>query len=142
MPFWRSSVCCRAVSRKRCALAEVESHDVFRNLAVSMVQHKLGNPAASDAALQTLIDGFAWTAAYQVSEAYAYRGEMDKAFEWLEAAYGSATLAWCTRPWTRSCDRCTPIRAGGRSSAEWGWCEAVGPIRTRCMFALNWPYPV
>ena len=28
-----------------------------------------------------------WTAAYQIAEAYAHRGEADKAFEWLERAY-------------------------------------------------------
>ena len=69
------------------ALAENESHDVFRNLAVTMIQHKVGNAAASDAALKTLIDGFGWTAAFQIAEAYAFRGEVDKAYEWLEAAY-------------------------------------------------------
>ncbi len=69
------------------ALAGQESHDVFRNLAMSIIQHKLGNAAASNAALQTLIDGFAWTAAFQIAEAYALCGEVDKAFEWLETAY-------------------------------------------------------
>jgi TolB-like protein/class 3 adenylate cyclase/Tfp pilus assembly protein PilF len=70
------------------ALAEAESHDVFRNLALAMIHHAQGRAAESDAALQTLISGFGWTAAYQVAEAYAYRNEVDKAFEWLERAYG------------------------------------------------------
>ena len=52
-----------------------------------MIHHALGHPAESDAALQALIDGFGWTAAYQVAEVYAYRNEVDKAFEWLERAY-------------------------------------------------------
>jgi TolB-like protein/Tfp pilus assembly protein PilF len=69
------------------ALAAAESHDVFRNLAFAMIHHALGHPAESEAALQALIDGFGWTAAYQVAEAYAYRNEVDKAFEWLERAY-------------------------------------------------------
>jgi len=69
------------------ALAKAESHDVFRNLAFAMIHHSLGHPAESDTALQTLIDGFGWTAAFQVAEAYAYRGEVEKAYEWLEAAY-------------------------------------------------------
>src|SRR5207237_4029586 len=68
-------------------LAEAESHDVFRNLAFALIHHALGRPTESDAALQTLISGFGWTAAYQVAEAYAYRNEVDKAFEWLERAY-------------------------------------------------------
>jgi tetratricopeptide (TPR) repeat protein len=68
-------------------LAEAESHGVFRNLAFAMIHHALGHPAESDVALQAIIDEFAWTAAYQVAEAYAYRGEVEKAFEWLERAY-------------------------------------------------------
>jgi len=69
------------------AIAQAESHDVFRNLAFTMIHHALGHPVESDAALQALIDGFGWTAAYQVAEAHAYRHEVDKAFEWLERAY-------------------------------------------------------
>ncbi len=69
------------------SLAGAESHDVFRNLASAMIHHALGHAADSEAALQALIDGFGWTAAYQIAEAYAYRDEVDKAFEWLERAY-------------------------------------------------------
>ena len=40
----------------------------------------------SDAALAQLTATFADTAAYQVAEVYAYRGDKDQAFEWLELA--------------------------------------------------------
>jgi len=40
----------------------------------------------SDAALAQLTATFADTAAYQVAEVYAYRGDKDQAFEWLERA--------------------------------------------------------
>jgi TolB-like protein/tetratricopeptide (TPR) repeat protein len=69
------------------ALAQAESHDVFRNAALAMTHHAQGRPAESDAALRALIDGFAWTAAFQVAEVHAHRNEVDKAFEWLETAY-------------------------------------------------------
>jgi TolB-like protein/class 3 adenylate cyclase/Tfp pilus assembly protein PilF len=69
------------------ALAEAESHDVFRNVALAMIRHAQGRAAESDAALETLIDGFGWTAAYQVAEVHAYRGDVEKAFEWLERAF-------------------------------------------------------
>ena len=115
---WRSRACCRGAAEEALAIAQAESHDVFRNLAFAMIHHALGHPAESDAALQALIDEFGWTAAYQVAEAYAYRGEVDKAFEWLE------TSLRATRPRRRriqrrtsSCDRCTAIRAGSRSCA-------------------------
>jgi TolB-like protein len=40
----------------------------------------------SNAALAQLTETFADTAAYQVAEVYAYRGDKDQAFEWLERA--------------------------------------------------------
>jgi hypothetical protein len=40
----------------------------------------------SDAALTELTAKYAETAAYQIAEAYAYRGDKDRAFEWLERA--------------------------------------------------------
>jgi hypothetical protein len=52
-----------------------------------MIHHALGRPAESDAALKALIDGFGWTAAFQIAEVCAYRNEVGKAFEWLETAY-------------------------------------------------------
>jgi hypothetical protein len=40
----------------------------------------------SDAALNELIKNEAELAAFQIAEVYAYRGDKDKAFEWLERA--------------------------------------------------------
>jgi tetratricopeptide (TPR) repeat protein len=68
-------------------IAEAEPHDVFRNLALAMIRHAMGQPAESENALRALIDKFGWTAAFQVTEAYAWRNEVDKAFDWLERAY-------------------------------------------------------
>jgi len=69
------------------SIAQLESHGVFRNLALSMIHHNLGQRAPSDAALKAMIDEFAWTGAYQIAEGYAFRNEVDKAFEWLERSY-------------------------------------------------------
>jgi tetratricopeptide (TPR) repeat protein len=67
-------------------LAQAEQHGVFRNLALSLVHHALGNSAAAGSALDAL-RVFGWTAAYQMAEAHAWRNEVDAAFEWLERAY-------------------------------------------------------
>src|SRR6059058_1487672 len=40
----------------------------------------------SDAALAQLTESFADVAAYQIAEVHAYRGDKDRAFEWLERA--------------------------------------------------------
>jgi len=47
----------------------------------------LGNQAESDLALNTLIADAADNAAYQIAEVYAFRGEVDLAFEWLDHSY-------------------------------------------------------
>ncbi len=64
-----------------------ESHPMFRLFGVSLVQHARGRDAESRAAVEELIEKDAAGGAYQIAEAYAYRGEADLAFEWLERAY-------------------------------------------------------
>ncbi len=69
------------------ATMELEISDGYRLPGIAIVQHALGNAEASDAALQKLIEERAATSAYQVAEVYAFRGEIDDAFDWLERAY-------------------------------------------------------
>jgi tetratricopeptide (TPR) repeat protein len=60
---------------------------VFRRTGVAMVEHTLGHAKRLQQALDEVIANYAQTAAYQIAEVYAWRGEKDKAFEWLERAY-------------------------------------------------------
>ncbi len=53
----------------------------------AMAEHSLGNVEAAQRELDAEIAGFSRGAAYQIAEVYAWRGERDKAFEWLERAY-------------------------------------------------------
>jgi tetratricopeptide (TPR) repeat protein len=73
---------------KQAALAAIRGPaDGARTLfAQAMVQHSLGNRAASDRALQELIRRYAAGWAYQVGVTYARRGEADQAFEWFDRA--------------------------------------------------------
>ncbi len=52
-----------------------------------MAQHSLGHAKKSHHALDELIAKFGEFDAYQVAEIHAWRGEKDRAFEWLERAY-------------------------------------------------------
>ena len=52
-----------------------------------MAEHTLGHVQESQHALDELIAKDALDSAHQIAEAYAWRGEKDKAFEWLERAY-------------------------------------------------------
>jgi adenylate cyclase len=83
----------RAQGDAPAALVEIEREtiDAFRLQGTAIVQHELGNAGASDAALKELIEccggGEPPRGDYQIAVVYAYRGEIDHAFEWLEVAY-------------------------------------------------------
>jgi TolB-like protein/tetratricopeptide (TPR) repeat protein len=53
----------------------------------SMAEHTLGHDKESQAALDELRTTFAGTAAYQIAQVHAWRGEKDLAFDWLDRAY-------------------------------------------------------
>ena len=70
------------------ALAEFqqEPEDTWRLLGLSMAYQALGRKAESDASLDELIGKYAQTMSYPIAYALAYRGETDRAFEWLDKA--------------------------------------------------------
>jgi TolB-like protein/Tfp pilus assembly protein PilF/predicted Ser/Thr protein kinase len=72
------------------ALAEMEQvpeTSSWRRFGLALVYHALGRKQEADAALDAYIDQYKENWAFQVAEVYAFRGEKDKAFEWLERAY-------------------------------------------------------
>jgi tetratricopeptide (TPR) repeat protein len=60
--------------------------EAFRLIGLAVVYHALGRTAESESALAKLIDQYAEDAAYNIAQVFAFRGEPDKAFEWLEKA--------------------------------------------------------
>ena len=60
--------------------------EVFRLLGAAIVQHSLGHARESDAALDELVRKHSHDAAYQIATVHAWRGDKDRAFEWLERA--------------------------------------------------------
>jgi TolB-like protein/Flp pilus assembly protein TadD len=66
---------------------EKESTDWEKRTDRAVVYHALGREQDSNAALTELIATHSADSAYQIAEAYAYRGESDKSFEWLDRAY-------------------------------------------------------
>ena len=70
------------------ALEEIEKeHEEFRRIGLPLVYHALGRKADSDSALADLIAKDGDASAYNVANAYAFRGEKDLAFKWLDHAY-------------------------------------------------------
>lgn len=78
-----------AQGRAQDALPEVEQEPdlVSRLLGHSVMYYALGRKKDSDTALDELVTKYQDSAAAQIAEAYAFRGESDKAFQWLDRAY-------------------------------------------------------
>jgi tetratricopeptide (TPR) repeat protein len=72
----------------RGALAEIEQEtsEIWKMDGLPMAYHALGRKADSDAALAALIAKWEKDSPYNIAYVYAYRGEADKAFEWLDKA--------------------------------------------------------
>jgi TolB-like protein/Flp pilus assembly protein TadD len=66
--------------------AKDDAAEWARLLVVAMARWSQKRIPESDAALARLIESSADTAAYQIAEVHGYRGDKDRAFEWLERA--------------------------------------------------------
>ena len=64
-----------------------ESDGTFRPYGIALAQHSLGHARESQKALDELIADYAQDSAFQIADVYAWRGEKDKAFQWLDRAY-------------------------------------------------------
>ncbi len=58
----------------------------FRLQGVAMAEHSLGDVKESQQALDDLIAKYAKDGPYEIADIYAWRGEKDQAFQWLERA--------------------------------------------------------
>ena len=75
-----------AAGRSRRFYRKVD-HEGFRLCGIALAEHTLGHAKESQQALDEMIAKHAQAWAYRIAEVYAWRGEKDQAFEWLERAY-------------------------------------------------------
>lgn len=64
-----------------------ESMEALRFFGLAMAHHDLGQQAQSDTAMTELRKKVSVDSLYFIAAVYAYRGEADSAFEWLERAF-------------------------------------------------------
>ncbi len=78
-----------AQGRSEDAIAEAmrEPEEAYRLWALATIYHAMGRGSESSAALRDLIEMGAQDHAFQIAEVFAFRGEGDSAFEWLERAF-------------------------------------------------------
>jgi TolB-like protein/Flp pilus assembly protein TadD len=78
------------------ALAEIEQEtsEIYKMIGLPMAYHALGRKADSDAALAALIAKHEKDGPSNIASVYAFRGEADQAFAWLDKAieYGDGGL--------------------------------------------------
>jgi serine/threonine-protein kinase len=67
--------------------AQLEPDEGFRPFELALAHYIRGEKEAADAALADLVAHSREGLAYQIAQVYAVRGEIDKAFEWLEIAF-------------------------------------------------------
>jgi serine/threonine-protein kinase len=67
--------------------AQLEPNEGFRHFELALAHYARRDRPAADAALAELIAKDRNVLAYQIAEVYAWRGEIGKAFEWLQVAF-------------------------------------------------------
>jgi TolB-like protein/Flp pilus assembly protein TadD len=84
--------------------AQLEPDAGFRPFELALAQYVRGDHKAANAALAELIANGRDSLAYQIAEVYAVRGEIDKAFEWLQIScdnHDGGTLSLSVDPLLR-----------------------------------------
>jgi TolB-like protein len=67
--------------------AQLEPNDGYRRFELALAYYARGDRASAEAALADMVANDRNLLAYQIAEVYAWRGETDKAFEWLQISY-------------------------------------------------------
>ena len=88
--------------------AELEPNDRYRHFELALAHYARGDRPAADESLAELIARDRNVMAYQIAEVYAWRGETDKAFEWLQISldnHDTGTLSLLIDPLMRKLQR-------------------------------------
>jgi tetratricopeptide (TPR) repeat protein len=86
--YYNISVAMLQKGETHAALTEIEREpsQTWRAIGLPLALHAVGDNAKSYAALATLIEKYEKGAAFNIAYVYAYRGEADQAFAWLDKA--------------------------------------------------------
>jgi tetratricopeptide (TPR) repeat protein len=69
------------------AAFERSTSETLRLAGAAVAHHDLDQPRDSQQALDTLIAKYSHSGAFQLGQVYAWRGDPDRAFQWLQRAY-------------------------------------------------------
>jgi len=66
---------------------DLETDSVWRQFGLALAYHAVGREKEAETVLAAFMADYGETMAYQIAEVFAFRGEIDRAFEWLERAH-------------------------------------------------------
>lgn len=77
------------IGKPEAALKEMEKENVehFKIFGLALVYHALGRKREADEKLKAFIENYQDNWSYLIAQLYSFRGENEKALEWLETAY-------------------------------------------------------
>jgi tetratricopeptide (TPR) repeat protein len=67
--------------------AQLEPNEGYHRFELALAYYARGDRVAADTALADMVANDRNLLAYQIAEVYAWRGETDRAFEWLQISY-------------------------------------------------------
>ena len=94
---WSLGTVLLTAGRLDAALSQVQqaAPDCAGDLGLALVYHAMKRRAESDAALARATTAHAHRWAYGIAQVHAYRGEIDRAFAWLDRAYRQKDVMLC-----------------------------------------------
>ncbi|MCI1729438.1 MAG: tetratricopeptide repeat protein [Chiayiivirga sp.] len=112
--FWLGSRLLREADIDEAAAHFQRAVEPWRSTGMAMVEFSRGNDAASRQLLATLEEDYAVGFAFQIAQAYAWRGEKDQAFAWLERCFAVNDAGLSRLPYDPTLD---PLRSDPRLAA-------------------------
>jgi DNA-binding winged helix-turn-helix (wHTH) protein/Tfp pilus assembly protein PilF len=110
------------------AVAQQTDEEGDRLHSLALVYAGMGRVAQADATLRELIGASRAPDPIRVAEVYAYRGQRDRAFEWLWAAIDPSAQRQCAQRtcWPLEMAERSPFLAPLRADPRWeSWAESV-----------------
>ena len=106
--------------------AKLEPNEGYRRFELALRTMRAGTVRAANEALAELIAKDRDFLAYQVAQVYAWRGENDKAFEWLQVSldtHDTGTVSLLIDPLVQDLRHETPLQ--GRARENWFACAIM-----------------
>ena len=108
---------------------EQETGPSWRRIGRALALHALGREKEAEAALAELVEKHQRTAALQIAEVYAFQGNHDEAFDWLDRAFEQRDAGLFLMGARRCFPASRPIHGTACCSTGWVCRVDARPVR-------------